>query len=328
MSLNQIEVLLDRYSKGETSKEEDMLVERWLEQNGSSNAEWTELDQSGKDEWLSGVFQDIKNTIHANEVSVIHLPAWKRFLWRGMAAAAVLLVCSALYLEWPALQNSLHPVKLTVLQVPADQKKEITLADHSQVWVNAGSEIKYPKNFNGRVREVYLSGEAYFDIAHDAHRPFIIHTGKVITTVLGTAFNIREDKSKSTIEITVSRGKVSVANGEKLLGVLTPDQQISFNTVKEETIRETVNADAVIAWQQSGVHFDDVRFADAVLQLQQRFHVKIDFANDKLKDCRFTGASLNGELLDHILKVICAFNNATYLKRSDGSIIIHGAGCN
>jgi len=330
MSRNQIEALLDRYVKGETSPEENALVERWLEKNGNSNADWAGLDQPGKNKWLSTLFGDIKNTVHADEAKVIPLPQRKYPLWRSAAAAvaaAVLIIFSVLYIEWPTLQNRLHPVQLTALRVPANQKKEITLADGSRVWLNAGSEIKYPKVFPGKVRKVYLAGEAYFDIAHNAHKPFIIHTGKVITTVLGTAFNIRESKSKNTIEITVTRGKVSVANGEKLLGVLTPNQQISFNTLKEEAFKGTVDANLVIAWQQSELHFDDVSFADAVSQLQQRFNVKINFSNDKLKDCRFTGTSLNGEKLDNILKVICAFNSATYQTKSDGSILINGAGC-
>lgn len=329
MSRNQIEALLDRYVKGETSTDENALVERWLEESGNSNTDWTGLDQPGKEKWLSGLFGDIKNTINADEAKIIPLPQRKRLLWRSVAAAAaVLILFSVLYIEWPALQNRLHPILLTTLRVPADQKKEITLADGSRVWVNAGSEIAYPKAFNGKTREVYLSGEAYFDIAHDASKPFIIHTGKVITTVLGTAFNIREDQSKNTVEVTVTRGKVSVANGEKLLGILVPNQQISFNTSKEQAVKGTVDANLVIAWQQGELHFDDVSFADAVSQLRQRFNVKIDFTNDKLKSCRFTGTVLKGAKLDKILKVICAFNQATYQTKADGSIVIDGPGCN
>jgi len=329
MSRNQIESLLDRYLKGETTTKENELVERWLEENDNSNAEWESLDQVAKDQWISGVFGQIKNTIQHGEFKVIALSQKKRLLWRSIAAAAAVFVISfSLYLEWPVSQNRLHPVPLTALRVPANQKKEITLADGSQVWVNAGSELKYPLTFNGKVREVYLSGEAYFDIAQDATKPFIIHTGKVITTVLGTAFNIREDKSKNIIEVTVTRGKVSVADGEKLLGVLTPNQQISFNTSKEEAVNGTVDANLVIAWQQTDLHFENITFAEAAAQLQQRFNAKINFRNDKVKNCRFTGTALKGEKLDKILKVICAFNNATYQTNADGSIIIDGAGCN
>ena len=328
MSRDQIEALLDRYIKGETSTEENVLVERWLEENGNSNTEWAGFDQSGKDKWLSSVFGGIKNTIHADDAKVIILPQRKRLFGRSVAAvAAVLIIFSALYIEWPALQNRLQPVQLTSLRAPANQKKEITLADGSRVWLNAESELKYPKTFDGKTREVYLSGEAYFDIRHNAAKAFIIHTGKVLTTVLGTAFNIKEDKSKHTVEVTVTRGKVSVANGNKLLGVLTPNQQISFNILKAQASQIVIDANEVIAWQQSDLQFDDVSFADAVMQLQQHFNIKISFSNDKLKNCRFTGTSLNGESLDKILNVICAFNKASYKIRPDGSIVINGPGC-
>lgn len=329
MSRDQIAALLDRYLKGETTNEENELVERWLEENSNDNAQWHDLDHSAKDQWLSSVFSEIKNTIHETEAKVVLLPQRKLRLWRSIAAvAAVLLISVTLYLEWPSLQSRLHPIELTARQAPINQKSEITLTDGSRVWLNAGSALKYPKTFNGKTREVYLSGEAYFDVRHDADKPFIIHTGTVLTTVLGTAFNIKEDKDKRTIQVTVTRGKVSVANGNKLLGVITPNQQISFNTLKAEAVQATVNANAVVAWQQSDLHFEDVSFGDAIAQLQQHFNVKISFNNIKLKDCRFTGTSLRGEELDKILKVMCAFNNAIYETKPDGSIVIDGPGCN
>jgi transmembrane sensor len=328
MDRNIIEALLDRYLKGETSQKENELVENWLEENNNSCSEWQHFNQSRKDEWLADVFGQIQHTIRANEPQIIVMPL-RRHLWLRIAAiAAVLAICFTLYLEWPSLQSRLHPVHFTALQVPLNQKKEITLADGSRVWVNAGSELRYPKIFVGKIREVYLSGEAYFDVQHDAAKPFIIHTGNLLTTVLGTAFNIKEDKNKHTVQVTVNRGKVSVANGSKLLGVIIPNQQISFNTLKAEVLRTTVNANAVIAWQQSDLHFEDVRFGDAIAQLQQHFNVKISFSNAKLKDCRFTGTSLVSEELDKILKVMCAFNNAIYQIKPDGNIVIDGPGCN
>ena len=328
MNRHQLVALLDRYVKGETTNEENELVERWLEENGNPNHAWQSLDQTNKDQWLSSVLSDINSTIHQAEVKVLPLPQTKRWFWQSIAAiAAVVLIAFTLYLKWPPLQSLLHPVQLIVLQAPVNQKQAITLADGSRVWINAGSELRYPKTFNGKKREVYLSGEAYFDIHRDTAKPFIIHTGDVLTKVLGTAFNIKEDKTKHTVQVTVTRGKVSVANGSKLLGVLSPNQQISFNTFKEEASQATVNAAAVIAWQQSDLYFEDVSFGEAIERLQQHFHVKISFRNEKLKDCRFTGTSTNGEELDKILKVMCAFNKATYQVKPDGSIVIDGPGC-
>ena len=325
MSRNDIEELLDRYLNGEASPEENERVETWLNNNGSINSEWQQLGKADKDQWLSGLFNEIRGTI--NNPKIIALPQRKP-LWKYVgAAAAVLAIFFTAYLEWPLSQNHLNQIQLTALHAPLNQKRQITLADGSQVWVNAGSELKYPAAFNTKTREVYLSGEAYFDIKHDVSKPFIIHTGKVITTVLGTAFNIKEDKNQHTIVVTVTRGKVSVANGDEPLGIITPNQQISFNIQSNKAIQQAVDATRAIAWQKIDLHFEDQTFAEVAKQLEQRFNVKIGFGNDRIKNCRFTGASLTGEKLEKVLKTICDFNNATYKTQPDGSITIDGPGC-
>ena len=328
MDHNIIEALLNRYQKGETSQEENELVENWLEENNNPSSPWQHFNESQKDQWLTNVFAQIQDSIQASEPKVIVMPP-RRHIWRYVAgAAAVLAICFTLYLESPALQNRLYPAQLTALNTPSNQQKQITLADGSKVWINSNSQLSYPKQFTGKTREVYLAGEAYFDIQHDADKPFIIHTGKIVTTVLGTAFDIKEDNISHTIKVTVTRGKVSVANGNKQLGILTPNQQISFNLLSSKFFKTEVDANEAIAWQNTELRFDDITFVEAASQLQQRFNVKINFSNDKVKNCRFTGAALEGDKLDKILKVICAFNKATYQTKADGSILIDGAGCN
>ncbi len=323
-----IEDMLDRYLKGEASPREVEQVETWLNNHENPGSAWAQMNKTSRDKWLASLFSEIKASAGINEATVVTMPR-RKVLWRSIAAiAAVLALFFAIYLLWPALQNRLNPAQLTVLKVPSNQKKYIILADGSKIWINSLSELKYPKVFNDKTREVYLSGEAYFDIRHDASRPFIIHTGKVVTTVLGTAFNIKEDDLQNTVVVTVTRGKVSVANEDEPLGVITPNQQISFNTVNKQHTQKNVDANQVIAWQENDIHFDDITFADAAMQLEQRFKVKISFANEKIKNCRFTGTALKEENLDKILKVICTFNKATYQTKADGSIIIDGPGCN
>jgi transmembrane sensor len=326
MSKIDIEDILDRYLKGEASPGEIERVETWLNSNVTPGNEWQQMDAKDRSQWLSALFDDIRSDAGINDAKVVTMQP-RRNLWRRMAtAAAMIAICFLVYHEWPIIHNRLYPVQLTTLNVPLNQKKQVTLADGSKIWVNSASQLKYPEAFAGKTREVYLSGEAYFDIKHDASRPFIIHTGKVITTVLGTAFNIKEDNTQHTVIVTVTRGKVSVANGKEPLGILTPNQQISFNTVNRQHVQKNVNAEQVIAWQED-IHFDDITFADAVAQLQQRFNVKISFANEKVKNCRFTGTALKGEKVEKILNVLCAFNKATYQTKADGSIVIDGAGC-
>lgn len=327
MSRNVIKDLLDRYLNGQTSAEENQQVENWLQQQNNPDSTWQKLNQNDKTQWLTDIFSDIQKDIHFSEPKIVKLPK-RRYTWQTIAAiAASIIILLAVFKERPAFQEFLHPQVLTTLNVPADQKRQIILPDGSTVWINSESELKYPEKFNGTVREVYLSGEAYFDIHHDTSKPFLIHTDKLVTTVLGTAFNIKEDKIHHTITVTVTRGKVGVANEGKQLGIITPNQQISFNLLNEKFIQKEIDAQEVIAWQEKELRFDDITFEAAAAQLEKRFQVKINFSNDHLKKCQFSGTALTGEKLDRILKVICSFNKATYQIKTDGSILIEGTGC-
>ncbi len=329
MSPEQIESLLRWYSSGETTPAENELVERWLEQISHPESSWSTLDEAGKDQWLADVFQDIQRSIHEGGAPVVAMQPKRSFRWPMVAAAAaIILIFSTLFIRWPAWKVYLQPAELISVRALTHQKKLIVLSDSTRVWVNAASSLKYPATFEGSgKREVWLSGEAYFDVHHEDGHPFIIHTGEVITTVLGTAFNIKEDKQHNTIAVTVTRGKVSVASSGKIIGILTPNEQLTFNTSNNKGNQKTVDAQRIAAWQQSDLHFEDVSFAGAAQQLEQHFGVKISFANERLKTCRFTGTSVQGEDLSKILRVICAFNNATYKKGLDGSFVIDGKGC-
>jgi transmembrane sensor len=326
MNTTNIDALLDKYKKGETTPEETALVEHWLKNPDSQSSDWAKMDDASQELWLNNQFARIASSVGQQEAKVVTLTRRK---WRPMwAAAAAILIIGLSVGLYPLIRKAMLPGQLISLSVPGNSKKAITLADGSFVNVNAGSQLRYPKTFNGKTREVYLSGEAYFDIHHETGRPFIIHTGKVVTTVLGTAFNIKEDKLTHAVTVTVTRGKVSVSNGSQLLGVLTPNQQIRFNTENNTAVRQSVDARQAIAWQKIDLKFEDITLADAAKQLEQRFNVRITFSNDKIRDCRFTGSTLNGEKLDQILSAICSFNQATYQKKPDGSIVIDGPGCN
>jgi len=327
MDRNIVESLLDRYLNGQTSRQENELIENWLKANNNSHSPWQHLSQSAKDRWREDIFSNINSSIEVTEPKLTAQSRGKKLWTRIGAAAAILIVCCSLYLAFTIFDKRLDTPQLITLSAPAQQKKMITLEDGSQVWINAGSALKYSKTFSGDKREVYLSGEAYFDIYHDPSKPFVIHTGRLSTTVLGTAFNIKEDKKSHTIQVTVTRGKVSVSDGQRQLGVLHPNQQISYNTLNAEALQANVDANRVVSWQRSDLLFDDVSFGEAALRLEKHFDVKITFSNPKLKICRFTGTSLNGEALEKILDAICAINNATYRINSDGSYLIDGQGC-
>jgi transmembrane sensor len=326
MSNINIDDLLDKYQKGQLTSEEILLVEKWLRNQDSQLSTWAKLDAQGKDKWLGSVLNRVNDTIDQREAPVVRLQRVHKSVFLRWSAAAAILIGFCIFFYITSI-NHATIIPLATLKTPASMQKAITLADGSRVSINAGSELRYPQSFKGKTREVFLSGEGYFDIHHDAAKPFIIHTGNIVTTVLGTAFNIKEDKINHTVVVTVTNGKVSVANGGHLLDRITPGQQLSFNTSNGQTTKLQVNAIKVIAWQKIGLQFEDVTFEAAVKQLELRFNTKINFANNRLKHCRFTGASLAGDNLTTVLTAICGFNNATYQTLTDGSILINGQGC-
>lgn len=242
------------------------------------------------------------------------------------AVAAALLVFAgiAYYLYKPAILK--NEIAFAQAKTTAEHK-QIRLPDGSTVVLNNNSSLKYPVAFAGNTREVTLQGEGYFDIKHDAGHPFIVHTGKIVTTVLGTAFNINAYSNQKLITVTVTRGKVSVSDDKKVLAVITPDEQVVFNKDQERSVQAVVNSTQTVQWQSNDLYFDDMNMGQAALMLTQKFKVKISFANDAVKKCRFTGTFLHGEKLKDILDVICQFNNATYKFSGNGEVVIDGAGC-
>ena len=327
MNRSKVEDLLDRYLNKKTTIQENNLVEQWLEENGNPDAEWQQMNRLEKDKWISNVFLDIEKTAKVKPAKHLTVQSQKQLWYKVAGVAAALIIVSGFYFTWTSLNTQKTSRNSASISTVDHEVKRLILPDGSKIWLNVGADLKISKAFNGKVREVYLSGEAFFDIAHNAGKPFIIYSGDVVTTVLGTAFNIKQDVGKHIVEVTVARGKVRVARGTKMLGILTPSQQISYNTQNSIAVRSTVDSRKVAAWHQNEIHFDDIRLADAVLQLEQRFNVQISFKNEKLEDCRFTGTASKGDKLDKILNVICAFNNATFETRPDGTILIDGPGC-
>lgn len=325
MSGIDINKLLDRYLKGKASAFEQELVENWLLTPDQEPSAWEQMAESDQKKWLKEVFDRVEATI--DEKKVVPLSAPKKW-WKNMVAvAAIITAFLVLFSLWPYLVQEFSTSSLVHLKMPADTKQQITLSDGSRVWVNAGSELKYTTVFKGNTREVYLRGEAYFDVKKDPKRPFIVHTGKLTTTVLGTAFNIKTDTENNEIKVTVTKGKVKVSKGKQTLALLIPDQQIVYHTASETYSKYTVDADKLVNWLPSDLFFDNVTFGDAAKILSKRFNVKIEFANEQIKNCRFSGTAIANKEIEEILDVICRFNNSTY-KRERNTITIFGSGCN
>lgn len=252
-------------------------------------------------------------------------------LWTRTAAAAFIMILLGASI-FMLMNNGGHRVKKDVVGVtdpgkPAGYARYIVLPDNSSVVLNAGSTLEYPEAFKSS-REVKLKGEAYFDIKKDADKPFIIYTGIIKTTVLGTAFNIKAYPLTSKITISVSSGKVKVENGKKVLAVLDKDQQVVYNVPDEAVRQEAVNVREVVTdWTMKDMVFEEVSFESVVQLLSRRYGVTIEFKNPALKTCTIKASFSGTESLKNVLEILSTISNSSYVEEN-GKYVILGEGCN
>jgi len=251
--------------------------------------------------------------------------------WPVMSVAASLLsvvVAGAALYYYITGSSANNQVSVQRRTETSAAQRALVLPDGSTVLLKAGSRLVYPETFNdSATRTVSLDGEGYFDIQHDASKPFIVTTGKVQTHVLGTAFVIRAYEEDPQITVTVSRGKVRVTNEQQVIGTLVQDQQITFNKELRIAAKQAIKGDSTFAWTRQEIFFDDITFEQASVQLSERFGIKVRFADDRTARCRFTATFIEGESFNKILDVICAFNHAAFTQTGPDEFLIEGPGC-
>jgi ferric-dicitrate binding protein FerR (iron transport regulator) len=274
----------------------------------------------------------IFNSIMASSIEKEPLSIFnsKTFWYRSVAAIFIVGLSAMFYLMRSGIPES-QQAKLVFEKSKTTNKlvrRFINLPDGSSVILNENSRLEISDSFGtNSKRQVYLSGEAYFDIAYDQSRPFIVYTGKIKTTVLGTAFNIKSSPGDKKVIITVTRGKVKVGDNQKTYNVIVPDEQVVFDESINRPIKKPVKAEKFIEWTNGDIYFDDVSIRDVAKQLQERFQVSIIFSNEQIKSCKFSATFLKSQSLKQILNIIGEFNQIKYQFKDDKTIIMSGLGC-
>jgi transmembrane sensor len=249
----------------------------------------------------------------------------RNFPYIGYAAALALIPLTTFLLHYShrATARSHHP--LAIVTAPAATDSCLTLPDGSKVLLHKDAHIDYADGLAGKNREVKLYGEAYFDIRKDS-RPFIVHTGSITTTVLGTAFNI-DAHDRQIITITVTKGKVKVENSAGEFSILRRNEQISVDSLHTRLKKVQVNAGEVLAWKKPYLLFNDVTMKEAMQELEQRYHVTVVFTNPAAENCPVTASFTGHESLEEIINVLSKINNMEFTIRQR-TVEISGDGCN
>ncbi|MCE4563737.1 DUF4974 domain-containing protein [Maribellus sp. CM-23] len=229
--------------------------------------------------------------------------------WLYRAAAAVLFIPILTAAIFFYLQKN-QPTEWVEAYVPYGQSKMVSLPDSSKIWLNAGTKLIYPKEFNNSYRQVYVDGEAYAEITKDKSRPFVMSAGEVSVEVLGTRFNLKSYSEDSYIAVSLLEGAVrmnTTFNNETEATVLKPGESVKFskNTGKLALSEFLVSEESL--WHSgNGFFFINEPLDEIALSLERYFNVRINIENESLKKEHYYSVFVNNESLDDILSALNA----------------------
>ncbi|MBA4850250.1 FecR family protein [Emticicia sp. BO119] len=289
------------------------------------------------------IWTDIEGNLIGTQASRAGLQiSWKYWV---AAASIVLVVSLGFWLNRNAwikptsiytqlTKSSAKPIREVVNT--SSSATAVTLPDGSEVTLWPDSRLSYNESFEGDLREVYLSGEAFFDVKKNAKIPFVVYANGLVTKVLGTSFSIKAFEQDKQVSVNVKSGKVSVfaqksnqnSDPETKGIVLTPNQQVIYSKENEQLTRTLIAKPTLLLNSQElqGFWFKNAPIEEIFSALEKAYGVEIIYDKEVMATCRLT-TSLTNETLFEKLDIICAALDATY-KLIDAQIVITSNGCN
>lgn len=334
MNERTLKDLLDKYLSGELSTEEAEILESWFEQEQIEGKELFEQGDSDDAGFSKDVFNDIIATLGIRR---------KRYVW-PIAISVLLIVSAAIFVARDyrsgIRHNSLTTKQTNTLSGDAASWKYLTdnsaaskkfiLPDGSVVTLYPNSELKYDSaNFNVEDRKLFLSGKCFFDVAHNALKPFIVYSKGISTTALGTAFMINSYVRDKNIRIELIRGKIRIRQEGKRLQegfkdvVLNAGEYCSYNfavgslskgSLANSLKSNTKSGDSVSmtsAAVRSGntYVYDRVELSKVLEDLKTAYHVDIEYKSSEINSIQFSGEISIQDNIQNILKKIGLLNN-------------------
>lgn len=208
------------------------------------------------------------------------------------------------------------------LIVPRGGEYQIVLADGTRVWLNSATKLIFPQNFTGKERRVMLSGEAFFDVARDESKPFIVETSRMDVKVLGTRFNVNAYTDNEMVSTTLVDGSVEVASGTQKPITLVPGEQ-AYGEAGELEKRE-VNVRLYTSWIDGRFMFNNVELEEIAKQISRWYDVEIFFTNENVKKIRFTGGMVKFKPLDDLIRMIESTSSVCFSVKGRTIVISEG----
>ena len=314
--------LIEKYFDGNITDAEIKKLSDWIK-NDRHLQNWWEEEFSKSDAGINPVLRDklfarIKEQTQGKEETqgkekprTIRMNPWK---W---AAAIVLPICIAFFTYY--LVDSSQTVGAPFI-VKADKgdKATIELPDGTNVVLNSASQLSYLNNFGENVRRVQLNGEAYFKVAHDEKRAFIVQVGDLEVKVLGTSFNVSAYEDAKDVTVVLLEGKVGVY-AQKMSHIMKPGDKIEYNKATHKITATQVHPSDYIEWTKGNIYFEKESLENIMKTLSRIYDVEIRFDSSKLPKEYFTG-TIPGGGIQNALNILMLTSPFYY--EMDGSVIV------
>lgn len=337
--------LLKRYLDNSCTHEERQIVDQWYELLDKGNYALSDNELNEIEDRLWNKLQS--RTVDAPESRNKNKVVW----WKYVAAAC--LAGIIIFIGFAGFQNK----KVTASQQPtvftkvipglleetnnADTAKSILLEDGTSVTIYPGTKLSFPNHFAPDKREVYLDGDAFFNVSKNPNRPFFIYNNKIVTQVLGTSFAIH--KKSNQVEVAVKTGRVAVYENkdqvqlsdvqQKSNGVIiTPNQKVTYYPEERHFVTSIVDQPVPVPKEtdtkivQADFNYNETPLYKVLNDLENTYELEIVLENEKIKNCLFTG-DLTAQNLFNKLEGICLIFNASYEIKGTKILLKGGKNC-
>lgn len=270
-------------------------------------------DNNSLQQSLDSFRQNRINLTSQNRYSIV-----MKFLMHYVAIL-FLPIMAGLTVWWISSDYYSKSNKMIECYVPNGNVKSVVLPDGTIVFVNSGTTLLYPNIFTGSTRQVYLCGEAHFEVAKDAQHPFIVRVGQLNVQVLGTHFNIDAYSDNDDVTTTLEEGSVKLCDSgaNKILCVLKPNEQVVFNRRKRQYTKFTVDAMNYSSWIHGDLNFDNQSMDKIISIIEHHFDVKIMVDHTLNMEKEYTMNFKPYENIDDVLKVLSALSGDILYKKEN-----------
>lgn len=317
------EELLFKYFRGKASKDEKIAISRWLGESNDNKMKFREASDLYEQFIMTAPAAMLDQDSSSQRGAILQKKS--RRIWLAVAnIAAVAAVTAGIWLAIDHRYETKMEDSMMTVEIPAGHRMDITLADGTTVKLNSGARMQYPQSFSSSSREVYLDGEAFFDVAHNEKKPFIVNTYTAKIEVLGTSFEVNADERENEFSATLIEGRVKVAskNDPEKEVIIEPSRKVTMANgilaVEEADLSKTA------LWTDGILDITGTDFGKLIRRMENAYGVRIVIQREEMPSIECVGGKVRiSDGIEHALNLLSQLSDFQFINdRQTGTIYI------